>query len=139
MKYPLDFENTFEKSLLFWLTRFVRNKTTSLSNSNITDQSKMAALIKSLINNIRSIDDLTKTAKELRKIGMNGLNVYYTPLEKLYHYLVTFGAASMKEIDEEILKDFLIIATSNLSDACSSRFIRTPSQKYSDSLKVEIF
>ena len=28
MKYPLDFENTFEKSLLFWLTRFVRNKTT---------------------------------------------------------------------------------------------------------------
>ena len=92
MKYPLDFESTFEKSLLFWLTRFIRNKTTSLSNSNITDQTKMAILIKSLINDIRSIDDLTKTAKELRKIGMNGLNVYYTPLEKLYHYLVTFGA-----------------------------------------------
>ena len=83
MKYPLDFESTFEKSLLFWLTRFIRNKTTSLSNSNITDQNKMAILIKSLINDIRSIDDLTKTAKELRKIGMNGLNVYYTPLEKL--------------------------------------------------------
>ena len=49
----------------------------------------MAILIKSLINDIRSIDDLTKTAKELRKIGMNGLNVYYTPLEKLYHYYYT--------------------------------------------------
>ena len=46
MKYPLDFESTFEKSLLFWLTRFIRNKTTSLSNSNITDQTKMAILIK---------------------------------------------------------------------------------------------
>ena len=69
MKYPLDFENTFEKSLLFWLTRFIRNKTTSLSNSNITNRTKMAVLIKSLINDIRSIDDLTKTAKELRKIG----------------------------------------------------------------------
>ena len=101
MKYPLDFESTFEKSLLFWLSRFIRNKTTSLSNSNITDQTKMAILIKSLINDIRSIDDLTTTAKELRKIGMNGLNVYYTPLEKLYHYLVNFGASSMKEIDEE--------------------------------------
>lgn len=76
MKYPLDFEGTFEKSLLFWLTRFVRNKTTSLSNSNITDQTKMAILIKSLINDIHSINDLTK----LRKIGMNGLNVYYIPL-----------------------------------------------------------
>ena len=122
MKYPLDFESTFEKSLLFWLTRFIRNKTTSLSNSNITDQTKMAILIKSLINDIRSIDDLTKTAKELRKIGMNGLNVYYTPLEKLYHYLVTFGAASMKEIDEEILQDFLITATSNLSDATKKNY-----------------
>ena len=60
MKYPLDFESTFEKSLLFWLTRFVRNKTTSLSNSNITDQTQMAILIKSLINDIRSINDLTK-------------------------------------------------------------------------------
>ena len=50
MKYPLDFESTFEKSLLFWLTRFIRNKTTSLSNSNITDQTRMAILIKSLIN-----------------------------------------------------------------------------------------
>ena len=27
----------------------------------------------------------------------------------------------------------------NSSTMCSSRFIRTPSQKYSDSLKVEIF
>ena len=53
MKYPLDFESTFEKSLLFWLTRFIRNKTTSLSNSNITDQTKMAILIKSLIKEIK--------------------------------------------------------------------------------------
>ena len=55
MKYPLDFESTFEKSLLFWLTRFVRNKTTSLSNSNITDQTQMAALIKSLITQLSHI------------------------------------------------------------------------------------
>ena len=56
------------KNHYFWLTRFIRNKTTSLSNSNITDQTKMAILIKkSLINDIRSIDDLTKTAKRVKK------------------------------------------------------------------------
>ena len=54
--------------------------------------------------------------KEVRNIGLIGVHVYYLPLEKLYNYLIRFGAGSMKEIDEELLSDFLASETANLSE-----------------------
>ncbi|MDY4860502.1 MAG: hypothetical protein SO144_06385, partial [Campylobacter sp.] len=32
MKYPLDCKKNFKESMLFWLTKFVKYKLTSLSN-----------------------------------------------------------------------------------------------------------
>ena len=117
MRYPLDFENTFSKTFLFWLSRFVRNKVTSLSNRQVTNKDRLAQIIKELIQGYGNIEDLKATVKELRNIGMSGVHVYYLPLEKLYNYMMIFGAGSMKEIDEEVLSDFLASETANLSDA----------------------
>jgi integrase/recombinase XerD len=117
MRYPIDFENTFSKTYLFWLSRFIRNKVTSLSNRQVTDKNRLAQIIQELINGCDDIKELKALIKEIRNIGINGVHVYYLPLEKLYHYLISFGAASMKEIDEEILSDFLASQTANLSDA----------------------
>jgi integrase/recombinase XerD len=122
MKYPLDFEETPDKSLLFWLTRFIRYKVTTLTNRNITDKHELEVILKDLINNIHSIEDLTMKVKLLRKIGMSGTNVYYVPLEKFYHYFIGFGAASLKEIDEELITDFLTSSTSGLSDATKKNY-----------------
>lgn len=117
MRYPLDFENTFSKTYLFWLSRFIRSKITSLSNRQVTDKDRLANIIQELINGFEDIKDLKALMKEVRNIGINGVHVYYLPLEKLYKYLMRFGARSMKEIDEEVLSDFLASETSNLSDA----------------------
>jgi len=117
MKYPLDFEDTFNKTYLFWLSRYVRNKITSLSNRQVTNKNRFAQIIQELVVGYDSIKDLKNVIKEIRNIGINGVHVYYLPLEKLYHYMIRFGAASMKEIDEEILSDFLASQTANLSDA----------------------
>ncbi len=122
MKYPIDFEDTFEDTLLFWLTRFIRNKITSLSNRQVTNKDRLAQIIKELIQGYKTISELKVVVKELRNIGINSIHVYFIPLEKLYKFLSIYGAASMKEIDEELLSDFLASETSNLSDATKKNY-----------------
>jgi len=122
MRYPVDCENSFSKTYLFWLGRFIRSKVTSLSNRQVTNKNRLAQIIQELIKGFDNIQDLKILTKELRNIGLNGIHVYYLPLEKLYDYLIQFGAASMKEIDEELLSDFLASQTANLSDASKKNY-----------------
>ena len=117
MRYKLDCENSFSKTYLFWLSRFLRNKITSLSNRQVTNQDRLALIIQELIDGFDNIKQLKSLMKEVRNIGISSIHVYYLPLEKLYTYLDRFGAASMKEIDEDILSDFLASQTATLSDA----------------------
>lgn len=117
MRYDLDFCNTFDKTLLFWIERFVRNKLTTLSNSNVIDKDRLAKIIQDLVRGTKSLDDLKLLVKSARNIGLAGINTYFNPLVKLYDFLDNLGLASMKEIDEELLSDFLASSTSGLSDA----------------------
>jgi integrase/recombinase XerD len=117
MRYELDFINSFEKTLLFWIERFIRNKLTTLSNRQVNDKDKLANIIQSLVKGTKSIDELSVIVKEARNIGLSGVNTYFNPLFKLYNFTMNLGLASMKEIDEEMLSDFLASQTSTLSDA----------------------
>ena len=65
----------------------------------------------------KSIDELAIIVKEARNIGLSGINTYFNPLFKLYNFMLDLGLDSMKEIDEELLSDFLASQTSSLSDA----------------------
>ena len=122
MRYPVDCESNFSKTYLFWLSRFIRNKITSLSNRQVTDKDRLAQIIQKLIKGLDNIENLKILVKEVRNIGLIGINLYYLPLEKLYNYLIRFGAGSMKEIDEELLSDFLASETSSLSDATKKNY-----------------
>ncbi len=122
MRYPIDCENNFSKTYLFWLSRFIRNKITSLSNRQVTNKDRLAQIIQELIKGLDNIEYLKVLVKEVRNIGLIGVHVYYLPLEKLYNYLIRFGAGSMKEIDEELLSDFLASETANLSDATKKNY-----------------
>jgi integrase/recombinase XerD len=117
VRYDLDFCVTFDKTLLFWIERFVRNKLTTLSNSNVNDKDKLAHIIQELVRGTKSIDDLKILVKSARNIGLSGINTYFNPLVKLYDFLNNLGLASLKEVDEELLSDFLASSTSGLSDA----------------------
>ncbi|PLY06582.1 MAG: integrase [Arcobacter sp.] len=117
MRYDLDFCNTFNKTLLFWIERFVRNKLTTLSNSNVIDKDRLAKIIHELVRGTKGLDELKLLVKSARNIGLAGINTYFNPLVKLYDFLDNLGLASMKEIDEELLSDFLASSTSGLSDA----------------------
>lgn len=117
MRYDLDFTNSFDKTLLFWMERFIRYKLTSLSNRNVLDKDKLAFIIQALVKGTNNLEELKILVKEARNIGLAGVNTYFNPLTKLYDFLKALGLASMKEIDEELLSDFLASSTSGLSDA----------------------
>jgi len=122
MRYPIDCENTFKDTFLFWLSRFIRNKITSLSNRQVTNKNRLAQIIQELVHGFESIGELKVIMKEVRNIGITSIHVYYLPLEKLFHFTTNFGAGSMKEIDEDFLSDFLASETANLSDATKKNY-----------------
>lgn len=122
MRYDLDFTDNFDRTLLFWIERFVRYKLTTLSNRQVNDKDKLAFIIQSLVKGTTNIEDLKILVKDARNIGLSGINTYFNPLTKLYDFLGNLGLASMKEIDEELLSDFLASITSGLSDATKKNY-----------------
>ncbi len=123
MKYPLNYKNEFSSSLLFWITRFIRYKLTTLSNHQVNDKSSILQAINTLSNNkISNIDELENICKKARKAGMIGINTYSTPLLKLYAFLTQSSIDTMEDIDEEVLSDFLSVETSALSNASKKNY-----------------
>ena len=122
MKFPLDPKPTFAESLLFWITRYVRYKLTSLSNRQVKDPDALFAIINELSNGVNSIEELQQLAKRARNCGLIGINTYFKPLQKLYLHLTKLPLRSLKEIDEETIIDFLATATANLSDATKKNY-----------------
>ena len=123
MKYPLNYKNEFSSSLLFWITRFIRYKLTTLSNHQVNDKSSILQAINTLSNDkISNIDELENICKKARKAGMIGINTYSTPLLKLYAFLTQSSIDTMEDIDEEVLSDFLSVETSALSNASKKNY-----------------
>lgn len=122
MLYPIDFRDSFEQTLLFWMERFVKFKLNSLSNRQVRDKERFARVLSKLNSGVKNIDELTNCVKEARNAGLTGINTFYKPLEKLYPFLVNYGAASMKEIDEELIINFLSSETGGLSDATKKNY-----------------
>ncbi len=122
MKYELDCESTVNKSLLFWISRFIKYKITTLSNRQVSNKEHLAKLLQDLTLHVENIKQLKAIVKEIRNVGINGIHLYFIPIEKLYRYVLNYGADSLKEIDEEFLSEFLTIETSTLSDATKKNY-----------------
>ena len=122
MRFAVDNKKKFDANLLFWLERFVKSKLTSLSNRQVTQGTRLSLIIASLNRGTKDIDELHALAKEARNIGLIGINTYFNPLEKLFNYLCAMGLKSLKEIDEELVSEFLASQTASLSDASKKNY-----------------
>ena len=89
----------------------------TLLNRQVNDKDKLSSILHSLAKGTKSIDELEILVKDVRNIGLSGINTYFNPLLKLYNFSLKLGLASLKEFDEEFLADFLATETSSLSDA----------------------
>ncbi|WP_458701634.1 tyrosine-type recombinase/integrase [Sulfurospirillum sp. 1307] len=125
MRYKLDYKKDFKSSLLFWLDRFVKYKLTSLSNRQVSDNKKLSTIIAKLNKGSNSIDELKDLCKNARNIGLIGINTYINPLYNFYNYIINFDFKSLKEIDEEIISEFLASQTGSLSDATKKNYRMT--------------
>lgn len=122
MRYEIDFYDNFERTFLFWIQNFIRYKLTTLSNRLVTDKESFQDILNTLSKEQNSINDIKILAKSARQIGLQGINTYISPISKLYINFCKVGFASMKEIDEEFLIDFLAVETSSLSDASKKNY-----------------
>ncbi len=100
----------------------MKSKLTSLSNRHVEENAKLSSIIGALNLGTHSIDELIVLMKEARNIGLIGINLYVSPLEKFYHYVVPMGMQGLKEIDEEIISEFLASQTGSLSDATKKNY-----------------
>ncbi len=122
MRYSINHKKTFNDNLLFWLDRFVKSKLTSLSNRYVNNNEKLSIIIGRLNQGTSSIDELKQLCKDARNIGLIGINTYINPLYKFYMYIINFSFDSLKELDEEVLSEFLASQTGSLSDATKKNY-----------------
>ncbi|MDA3968717.1 tyrosine-type recombinase/integrase [Helicobacter ibis] len=117
MGYFIDFKDNFKDTLLFWIEKYTYSKLNSLSNHQVNNKNEISKVMNIFRNGIKDIETLSLACKKCRNVGIIGINTYINPLIKLYDYLLAIELESMKDIDEELLKEFLTIHTSSLSDA----------------------
>ncbi|ECW7656255.1 tyrosine-type recombinase/integrase [Campylobacter coli] len=122
MKYPLDCEENFEKSFLFWLAKYVKFKLNSLSNKELKNPKALAEVNFALTKGVRNIEELDALAKKARNAGLNGVNTYFNPLKKVFEYLNFYKLYSLKQIDEELIVEVLASITGALSDASKKNY-----------------
>ncbi len=122
MKRPLDCEDNFEASLLFWMSRYVKHKLNSLSNKSLKNPRILSQVAFALTKGASSFDELDTMVKQARNAGMSGINTYFNPLRKFAELISYYKLYSLTQIDEELIADFLASATGGLSDATKKNY-----------------
>ncbi len=122
MRFPLDISNNIEESLIFWITRYIKYKVNTLSSRNVKEQSKIQNIMVKLNSSPSSIEELSAIVKEIRKAGIEGIKTFYIPVSKLFDYLLLQKLYSLKEIDDEIVIDFLTSTTAGMSNATKKNY-----------------
>lgn len=115
MKYALNHSGNELKDILFWMCRYLRYKATTLSNRLVQDRDIFQCELENLACKINDKNDLEKSIKRLRNIGLIGINTYAKPLLALLEFLEKKSDFRLIDIDDEMLSDFLAIHTSTLS------------------------
>ena len=122
MRFPLDIDSYVKNSLIFWITRYVKYKTNTLSSRNVKDQNSIQRNIMALNSSPENIDELSEIVKDIRKAGIEGVKSFYIPVKKFFDYAVSQNLSSLKEIDDELIIDFLTSSTAGMSDATKKNY-----------------
>jgi len=122
LKFPLDCKDSFDSSFIFWLTRYVKFKLSSLSNKELRDPKALASVNFALSREIKNIEQLDGLVKSARNAGLTGINTYFNPLKKIYETMKFYELSSLKQIDEELLSEILASTTGGLSDASKKNY-----------------
>jgi len=121
MKFLLD-QGDISESLLFWLTKYTKFKTTSLSTNKITDKKQFTNLIARISGEPLSVDEIREISNLFSNIGAKSIKAYTGPVCKLVEYLAEKKLSKMKDIDTDEILEFLTASTLNLKDATKKNY-----------------
>ncbi|QKF64615.1 tyrosine-type recombinase/integrase [Campylobacter corcagiensis] len=122
MKYKLDYKENFKASAIFWLSRFIKYKLSSLSNKELKDPKALNSVNFALTKGVETLDELDGLVKQARNAGITGINTYFNPLKKIFETIFFYELDSFKQIDEEFLSEVLASVTGGLSDATKKNY-----------------
>lgn len=122
MKYPIDCEDNFSNSFLFWLAKFLKYKLNSLSNKLLEKADDLRDINILLSSKLLSIEELDELAKKARNIGLIGINTYFNPIKKFYEQILHYKLYSLRLIDEDLVIEILSSITAGLSDASKKNY-----------------
>jgi len=123
MRYPIDIAEEPKESLLFWITKYIKHKINTLSHSKTRDKSEIERALKELSVTPDKIETIDAIVRRLRtKGGFDGVKTFYLPVKALYKYIETIDLNSLKDIDDELLVDFLTSSTATYSDATKKNY-----------------
>lgn len=123
MKYPLDIHSKPKDSLLFWITRYVKHKINTLSQSRTTNKKEIQNAISFLNDSPTDIKDISEVVRTLRrKANFDGVKTFYLPLKAFYGYIDDDSISSMRDIDDDFIVDFLTSSTATYSDATKTNY-----------------
>lgn len=122
MRYKLDYYDDFEKTLIFWLAKFMKFKLSSLSNISLKNPEILNKTNLELNSKNLNLQTLEILSKNVRNAGLIGINTYMNPLIKITKFLISYNFESFSEVDEEVISEILASATANLSDATKKNY-----------------
>ena len=120
-KFKLDIGDTLQDSLLFWLTRYLTYKATTLNNSKADKEALQKALAKTRPTP-NSFKELIDIAREVQKAGVGVYTLFYPVWLWAKENAQNPDFISLKDIDEESVIQWLSIATSSKSDATKRNY-----------------
>ena len=120
-KFKLDIGDTLRESLLFWLTRYLIYKATTLNNSKADKEALQRAIAKTRPTP-KSFDELIEIAREVQKAGIGVYTLFYPVWLWAKENAQNRDFVSLKDIDEESVMQWLSIATSLKSDATKRNY-----------------
>jgi len=120
-KFNLNIADNIKESLLFWLTRYLIYKTITLNNTKADKKALQFALDKTRPTP-QSFDALLEIAREINKAGVGVYTLFYPVWLWSKENANNPDFISLKDIDEEVLMQWLSVATSSKSEATKKTY-----------------
>lgn len=127
-KFALNIGDDIQESFIFWLTRYLLYKTTTLGNSKADKESLQKAL-EMLQPTPLNLEDVLNAARAVNKAGISVYTLFYPSWLFAKDNCNSLLYKDMKDIDEENVMQWLSVATSSKSESTKKTY-RTALQDF---------
>lgn len=124
MKHMLS-TGDFQKDLLFWGKRWLRSKIMSLTSYKVTDNERLEEILQEFTS-LKDINEIKSRSKELKKLGMGGVNVNSVTFCRFHEWAVkNYKGIDISDISSDIVMEFLTVVTSGKASATKKNYRNT--------------